>query len=71
MFTGWNNNISRGLSKYGGKNTPSMTNLMKAQAIVAGQGFDAIFHENLMNGFNMTYNISGRATAEMKETLRA
>jgi hypothetical protein len=45
--------------------------MTKAYAWVLAEGVDATFHENVMNGFNQRWNISGRAMHEMKETHRA
>jgi hypothetical protein len=54
-----------------GNEAPSMANLALAHGIVFGQGVDALFHQNMMNAFNMRYNIAGRSNSEILESHRA
>lgn len=71
LTTGRYSNYGRILTRFGGRDAPNVSELTKAYVFVDTQGVQALFSQNLMNAFNMRWNIGGRAMTEMMESHRA
>lgn len=71
LMTGRYNNYGRVLTRFGGKDAPNAADLTKAYLFVDAKGAEAAFSQNIMNAFNMRFNIGGRAIHEMKESHRS
>lgn len=70
MTTGRYSNYGRILTQFGGRDAPNVEHLTKAYVFTDLQGVSALFNQNVMNAFNMRWNIGGRAMTEMKESHR-